>query len=80
MKIIEHGERKKKWWIGKKLKCKACKCRFELDRSDWLKRHWRHGSCVADCSQPCRLKHGVERGWEVKCPECKEGVVFKGPA
>ncbi len=82
MRITKHGERKKNWWIGKKLKCKACKCHFQLTVNDKPRKYFQSGSCVGDCGSGCNLRHGayVYRRWEVRCPECKESVVFAGPA
>ena len=56
MKIIKSGTtRRNKPWIGKKIECDACGCKFQLEASDRLRvESDRDGSY-----------------YRIKCPDCK---------
>lgn len=72
MKILKAGQCKDPKWIGKKITCEGCCCRFQLEKGDTI---MDGGFCDKD-SCFCDDHHTPQSHLAVRCPECKTKVLL----
>ncbi len=59
MKILNAGNPKPPWWVGKRIRCESCKFEAELERADrnranycWADNPQRAGMLCPNCNTP----------------------------
>jgi len=70
MKILEAGHGPKPEWVGRRLKCKKCFCKFQLEKGDNVKKlryYCSDDSCSCDGHHSAHPYHILR----TRCPKCK---------